>query len=71
MFKVIRLANGRYYHGIYEDEVITVVSPLDAKKFTPSEQWYNEVRLNKAQDELDNREIEYTVCSLEYSVNPL
>ena len=71
MFKVIRLSDGRYYHGVLEGEVITVVSPLDAKKFVPRERWYNEVELNKASDELEDRDIEYTVYMLEYSVNPL
>ena len=71
MFKVIRLSNGRYYHGVLEGEVITVVSPLDAKKFVPKERWYNEVELNKASDELEERYIEYTVYMLDYSVNPL
>ena len=71
MFKVIRLSDGRYYHGVLEGEIITVVSPLDAKKFVPKERWYNEVELNKASDELEERYIEYTVYMLDYSVNPL
>ena len=71
MFKVIRLSNGRYYHGILEGEVITVVNPLDAKKFIPREHWHNEVELNGARYELDDREIKHSVCILEYSVYPL
>lgn len=71
MFKIIKLANGRYFQGYEENEengfIKSTSNPLDAKKFIPRERWYEEEELNQVKNELDERVI-YKVMMLNYSI---
>ena len=68
MYKLIRLANGRYFQGFEENGMIkSCPSPLDAKRFVPREVWYEEKELNEIKNELEDR-VEFTIVILNYSI---
>lgn len=68
MYKLIQLANGRYFQGFQKNGMIqSTTNPLEAKMFIPKKPWFEEVELMEALEELENR-VECKVVVLNYTI---